>query len=220
MKQLLDLNDALMVLKSVLERISARGGELPKSVVMVGGTALAAHGVRDLSKDVDFYSKNIDETIIYEVEKEFRQIHGRLFKIDVTSSEAIWGRVILKDLEQSPKFTTMSVGQQDVEVKMLTVEDLFFLKLGADREKDRRDLPGLVDRTTSDALTARFNQLIDWMADKNAAMGFMDRFVDVMEEYFELAPQRLMERLELPVQVKDMLLASRVMEGNDGSQEL
>ena len=65
MHQFLDIDDAMVVLRTVLERMSRQGLELPKSVVLVGGTALAAHGIRRLSKDVDFYAQTLDETIIY-----------------------------------------------------------------------------------------------------------------------------------------------------------
>ena len=113
----------------------------------------------------------------------------------------------------------MIISGHEVEVKTLNEEDLFFLKLSADREKDRRDLPFILDRVAPEALVHRFNCLIEWIADKAAAQAFVARFVDVMDEHDLFSPGELLGRLNIPEHVKDMLLASRMMEENDGPQK-
>src|ERR1700759_3133220 len=89
--QLLTLKDALDCIREIYGRHEALGKEVPSFVVLVGGTALAAHDVRDESEDVDFYAPTFDNDILQDAETRLKSRYGDTFKIDATSGENIWG---------------------------------------------------------------------------------------------------------------------------------
>ncbi len=80
-------------------------------------------------------------------------------------------------------------------IKVLSVEDLFLLKLNAGREKDRQDLP----------LIERFNVVVQWHGNKPAIPGYADEFVRQLEACYALAPVQVISRLKLPKFVESML---------------
>jgi len=108
------------------------------------------------------------------VEIEQRGVYGPSFRLDITSGENLWGSILVRDIVASPV-----VAQADAshEVRALSVETLFVLKLASAREKDRQDLDLLARHTSSDAVIDRWNELIKWHGDRHAILGFADALV-------------------------------------------
>lgn len=113
---LVNFEQALACIKEVMERHVLKHGEAPPFIVAVGGTALAAHGIRPLSKDVDYYSPNIDEDVVHQVEQEMKSVYGREFKIDATPGENIWGPIIFRDIAESGEKTVLSIGEFNIRL--------------------------------------------------------------------------------------------------------
>jgi predicted nucleotidyltransferase len=200
---------AIGCLRTIFERQFAKTGRAPTTVVVVGGTALAAHGIRMLSEDVDYFSTEIDEDIVHVVEQECRVTLGEAFKIDATPTENLWGPLLLRDIAHSPVHETIIVGKAKVHIRKLSLEDLVIVKLVAGREKDEQDLLLLADRTEPDALVARFNQVIGWYGDRASVIEFSDRFVDYLESGHGTNPHEVIDNLSIPSHVKEMLKDSR-----------
>lgn len=210
-----NFEQALACIKEVLERHVAKHGEAPPFVVAVGGTAMAAHGIRPLSTDVDYYSPKIDEDIVYQVEKDMKENYGREFKIDATPGENIWGPIIFRDIADSSEKTVISIGDFKIPVKVMSVEDLVMVKLVADRSKDRLDLPLLAGRVEVDTLVDRFNVVSQWHGDRAAAMAFADAFIDFLVHHKAANARDIINRIAVPEYVKEMLTEARTLSGEE-----
>lgn len=200
---------AIECLTTILERQLSKSGHVPTTLVVVGGTALAAHGIRMLSDDVDYYSTEIDEDVVHDVEEAYRSKYGDTFKIDATPTENLWGPLLLRDIAQSPIHQTLVVGSAVVQIRKLSREDLVLVKLIAGREKDEQDLLLLADQTDPETLAARFNQVIGWYGDRASVIEFTDRFVDHLESAHGVNALDLIDNLSVPSYVKEMLKESR-----------
>ncbi len=64
--------DAIKVIKRLLEVADERNEAFEEPVVMVGGTAMAAHGFRKESCDVDLYARDFSLEVVHQVEQEFK----------------------------------------------------------------------------------------------------------------------------------------------------
>ncbi|MEI7606455.1 MAG: hypothetical protein WCJ64_03620 [Rhodospirillaceae bacterium] len=199
---------ALDIVSLVLRRANESGQPIPNFVVLVGGTALSAHAVRDQSEDVDFYTPESMDDAAVEVENELRLTYGSTFKIDVTVGENLWGDILLRDIDKSPELTSLNIGSTIISIKLLPLTDLFLLKLAADREKDRSDLLLMSSRVLPDDVIARFNQLIKWHGNRNAIMGFADSFVITLHNLYNLSKKEIIAKLEAPAYIKVNLTAS------------
>lgn len=205
-EKLLTLDDAKKVISRLIDLSMEKGVPLNGAIVMLGGTALAAHDVRHQSYDVDLFISDFSDEVVLEVEQEFKKIYGDRFRLDVTSVENIWGRVMLRDILDSQDDSVMSCGFQ---LKRLSVEDLFLVKMDTGRVKDEPDLPLLYAKTTPEKLIDRFNVVVKWYGDRNAVLGYADRFVDLLERFGSCNPKEVIEKLNIARPYKEMLLESR-----------
>lgn len=193
---MLAIAEALTVIARLIEQSQRSGEPIHDTIVVVGGTALSAHGIRNLSEDVDLYVKTFSDDVVFQVERELKESYGPAFKLDVTATENLWGFILLRDInEHSPTYRTFEVAGRSFTIKVLSVEDLFLLKLNAGREKDRQDLP----------LIERFNVVVQWHGNKPAIPGYADEFVRQLEACYALAPVQVISRLKLPKFVESML---------------
>ncbi len=212
----INYEQALECIRTILERHVGKHGEAPPFLVVVGGTALAAHGIRTLSTDVDYYSPAVDDDLVFAVEREMKAVYGRDFKIDATQGENLWGPILFRDIASSQEHETVSVGGFTVPVLKLSVEDLAMVKLVAGRQKDKEDLPLIARRTDAESLLDRFNTVVGWHGDRNAVISFADGFVDFVADNFKRDPAEIIERLKVPDFVKEMLREARNI-GLEGS---
>lgn len=203
---MLAIDEALTVIAKLIERSLQVEEPIDHTIVVVGGTALSAHGIRNLSEDVDLYVKTFSDDIVFQVERELMEVYGPAFKIDVTATENLWGFILLRDIEKhSPTYKAIEVSGQIFIVKALSIEDLFLLKLDAGREKDRQDLPLIAARTTPEALIHRFNTIIQWHGNRPALPGYADELVRRMEICYGLEPKQVICQLKLPKFVENLL---------------
>lgn len=190
--------NAVMVIRRLLEVAENHQTPFEEPIVMVGGTAMAAHNIRQLSQDVDIYARDFSDEVVYQVEQEFKPQFGDDFKIDVTSAENIWGDIMLRDIHLSEPDLVMRFGNRDITIRKLRLEDLFLLKLDTGREKDRDDLTALYDKMAPDTLIERFNVVWKWHGNRDAVLGYADRFVSILSQFGHDAPLEVIARLKLP----------------------
>lgn len=203
---MLAIDEALTVIAKLIEQSQRSGAPIHDTIVVVGGTALSAHGIRDLSEDVDLYVKTFSDDVVFQVERELRESYGPAFKLDVTAMENLWGFILLRDIdEHSLTYRTLEAAGRSFTIKALSIEDLFLLKLNAGREKDRQDLPLIAAKTTPEALIERFNVVVQWHGNKPAVPGYADEFVRQLAACYALAPVQVIPRLKLPKFVESML---------------
>ncbi len=203
---MLAIQDALTVIRKLIERSHALGAPIHDTIIVVGGTALGAHGIRAFTEDVDLYLKDFSDEAVFQLERELKPVYGEQFRLDVTATENLWGAILLRDIaEHSPVYQTLEAAGRLFVIKALSVEDLFLLKLSADREKDRQDLPLLAARTTAAALIARFNVVVPWHGQRPAVPRFADELVRQLERHYALTPQQTIPRLDLPKYMVEML---------------
>lgn len=202
---LISYHDALEVLQRLLEVAEQHHEPFEEPIVMIGGTAMAAHHVRRLSYDVDLYVRDFSDEVVHQVEQEFKRTFGDDFKIDVTSGENLWGDILLRDIQQSEPDRVMRVGSRDVTIRKLAIADLFLVKLDTGREKDRDDLSILYEKTDPNILIERFNVIWKWHGNRDAVLGYADSFVAVLQQLGHLDPLDVITRLHIPAYMMKLL---------------
>ena len=170
--------EVLKVVARFLEAASEAGLPVAEPIVLVGGSALAAHGVREDSLDVDIYTPNPPHDVVFRVEKELEAVYGEGFRLDVTGTENVWGNVLLRDIGSSPEVAIIESDGRRVRLQALRLEDVFLLKISAGRKKDRADIALLGRILSVTAVVSRFNQVLPWYGG-TGVMGFAD---DVVSE--------------------------------------
>ena len=192
--------DILSIIKRLLMVAEEYNEPFGEPIVMVGGTAMTAHRIRKQSFNVDLYARIFSDDVIHQVEQEFREQFGSMFKIDVTSTENIWGMIMLRDIHKSEPDTTIQVGDNQYTIQKLSYEDLFLLKLDSNRKKDQDDLPILYEKTNLDLLVKRFNIIVmelKWHGDRDSVLGYADSFVAAMKKFGNHDPVDVISSLNL-----------------------
>ncbi|HET7500913.1 MAG TPA: hypothetical protein VFK02_07925 [Kofleriaceae bacterium] len=186
----------------LVEFARARGETLRSPIVLVGGTALAGWRIRAYSRAVDLYMPEVSAEAVEAVEQELRGRYGAAFRLDVTTGENVWGSILVRDIAHSPVLGQIA----ELELRALSIEDLFLLKLASGRSQDVVDLDLIAPRTGVDALVARWNQLVKWHGDRHAILGFADALVIQLQRLFGCAPVATIARLDLTTGQRDLLL--------------
>lgn len=182
----LGFEEAAAIVAELAEACALRTGELPETIVMVGGTALAARAVRALSYDVDVYLDRLDDDAIAAVAAKYARRYGPSFKIDATPSETIWGAIAIRDIAASPLVARAETRFGPVEIRALTVETLYLVKAAADRDKDRTDLVSLAAHTDYASVVERARTVFPWYGDRGAFPDFVERLGRRMSEHFSV----------------------------------
>lgn len=197
--------DAIEVVAEICRRHQERHGHMPQTIVTVGGTALAAHGVRILSEDVDLYLEDIDDDIIRDVENTYVEKFGETFKIDATLARSIWGRFELMDIASSPIKWTIPVGEIDLEIRALDLVTLYCIKAVADREKDRDDRKELSKRVNLEPLLVRATTLCKWIGDRPKIPETILLLSSWISRDFGMTEDDVIERLAASERVKELI---------------
>jgi hypothetical protein len=205
---LLSYDDALAVIRRLVEVAASRGEALGSPIVLLGGTAMAAWRIRDHSNDVDLYVPEVPAESVEAVEKELRGVYGEGFRLDVTSGENVWGSILVRDIASSP---SLGVIGDRIELRALRVEDLFLLKLASGRARDLDDLDLLAACTSADALVSRWNELVKWHGDRHAILGFADALVMHLVRLYRCDAAEIIGRLAVTSGQRES--CSRRMEG-------
>lgn len=181
---------------SLIEVSDLRGEPIGDFIVLVGGSAMAAHGIRAMSRDVDAYTPVVSDEAVAQVESEYRARYGPGFRLDVTTVENLWGLIMIRDLDQSPRITEIETPTGRAHaVRALAVEDLFVLKVASGRERDSGDLPLLAPYSSPDAIISRFNALLPGIGNRTAIPAIADALVASLAAQYALPPAETIERL-------------------------
>lgn len=209
--------DSLNIIKELVARVHAAGQPISPTIVLVGGNALAFHGIRKMSEDVDAFIASFPPQVVEELEADLQKVFGPLFKLDVTPTENLWGNFLIRDIEQNSCLAEIfEVGGQTYQVRALTIEDLLIAKLDSERQKDKNDLAGLARHTTADALIARFNKLVLWYGNRDGVPAYTERFVELLANQYGRPPAEIIPQLNITSGVKQML--SDAFLGDDEGQ--
>lgn len=205
-QSMLRLDDAVGIIEELVRRSVASGRAIDHTIILVGGSALAAHGVRALSEDVDLFARSFSLDVVATLEAEERARRGPLFKLDATSTENLWGAILVRDIEQDARtlVRALDIGGQRIEIRAIGIETLFLLKVAAGRERDWRDLPLLAAKTSAQAVIARFNTLVQWHGDFHALAAFADGVVANLRSLFGCGLE-VIDQLQLPDYIRRML---------------
>ncbi|MEW6751821.1 MAG: nucleotidyl transferase AbiEii/AbiGii toxin family protein [Candidatus Latescibacterota bacterium] len=200
------LDEALRIIETLIRRSVAARQPIDHTIIMVGGTALAAHRVRRLSEDIDVFMRTFSIDLVVALEAEERLRHGAGFKLDVTGTENLWGAILVRDIDQDARtlVEAFEIDGERFEIRAISVETLFLLKVAAGRQRDRDDLPLLAAKTSAEALIERFNTLVQWHGDRHALAGFADEVVVQLRSSFGCGVE-VIGRLDLPELVRRML---------------
>ena len=191
------------VVRRLIEVSEQRGEPIGSLIVLVGGSAMAAHGIRGESRDVDAYSPVVSDEAVAQVEAELRMTYGDGFRIDLTTVENIWGLIMIRDLARAPRVTQIvSPGGRTHTVRALSIEDLYVLKVASGRRRDNDDLPLIAPRTSADAIVARFNALLPGIGNRAAIPAIADALVRNLAAHYGLAPARIIEQLAVSSGIK------------------
>jgi hypothetical protein len=199
-------SEALEVVAALEAECRARGAPIGDPVVLVGGSAMAAHGLRQRSVDVDLFVGSASDDAVNAVERRLRTRFGPAFRLDVTTGENLWGILLLRDLATSPIVGTIETPDGRRPLRALRPEDLFFLKLLADRPKDREDIPLIAKVLSVEAVTARFAEVLPWLGNRSAVLGFADAVIRSLVEHLGADGRQLARTLRVSEHVRAELI--------------
>ncbi len=205
-RNIVDWDTTQQVLRDLIEAHSrvGRAGQ----VVVVGGSAMLAHQIRISSGDIDVFSPVFDQDIVQDIEDLYQATLGEDFRIDATSTENIWGNILIRDIEkESPTIGYVDTASGRWTVHTLSIETLFLVKMEAGRAKDQEDLPGIARRTSMEKVADRFVQLAPWHGIPDAITGFADRFIAKAQQLWGALPGDTLSRISpgLPKRSLQML---------------
>lgn len=201
-----DWDTTQRILRDLIEAHSRAGRA--GQIVVVGGSAMLAHQIRISSGDLDVYSPVFDQDIVQDVEERYQSTLGDDFRIDATSTENIWGAILIRDIEKdSPIMGHIDTASGRWTLRTMSIETLFLVKMEAGRAKDHEDLPGIARRTSMEKVADRFVRLAPWHGIPDALAGFADRFIGKAQELWGAPPEKTLSRIApgLPKRVLRML---------------
>jgi hypothetical protein len=171
------LKEAIEVIRDLLREYLKRTGKLPETIVAVGGTALAILRIRERSDDLDLYLSEVDDGAVDATVNRYRAKYGAQFKIDVTPANTLWGAFAVKDIEESPVTESIEIEGRSIQIRVLSPETMYLIKVAADRPKDRDDVPLIGKHCDYAALIARAKRLLPWYADRSSLAEYVERLV-------------------------------------------
>lgn len=154
------LKEAIEVIRDLLREYLKRTGKLPETIVAVGETALAILRIRERSDDLDLYLSEVDDGAVDATVNRYRAKYGAQFKIDVTPANTLCGAFAVKDIEESPVTESIEIEGRSIQIRVLSPETMYLIKVAADRPKDRDDVPLIGKHCDYAALIARAKRLL------------------------------------------------------------
>ena len=192
------LDDVLALIGEMARLHLEKHGRIPEMIVAVGGTALAAHGIRPASFDVDLYVPEVDDDIVDILGERGRKQFGSQFRFDVTPVNTIWGYMAIRDIEASPAFRQLQVGTRSVTVRALSLETSYVLKAAAGRTKDLDDLPVIAPHVSLAAVLQRANETLGWFGDRTRLPEYVETLSRVLARDFGQGVDEIDAALSLP----------------------
>lgn len=142
-------------IKELAARYVHKTGRAPRMLITFGGSAMALHGIRATSEDVDLYAPDPKLlSLARDVERETG------YTIDLTNKKNLMGDLVIKDIEEDAEvMERVEVLGQEVDIAAISPETLFVIKANTLREKDRDDLFLILPYTSWPKVIARMATL-------------------------------------------------------------
>lgn len=156
---------ALDLVQDLIARHVAQLGEAPRTIVLAGDAALAAHGIRARIPELQLYLSVLDYDVVAASEDAARERLGWEIELAVTSVATLWGPLIVRDIDRSPVFAKLQLGGKRVPVRVLSPETLFILAAAAEPDGDPEDLDVIARHTTAGRILARGRKTAEWFGD-------------------------------------------------------
>lgn len=152
----IDIDGLVKTIISLNHEYISLNGKQPRTLIAVGGSAMALHGIRSVSADIDLYSP---EDGFMPIAEQVEAASG--LRIDVTSKTVLWGVLDIADIERDAKvIKSAAIDGFSVDIAAISPETLFVIKASTLREKDRDDLPLILPFTSIQAILARADELV------------------------------------------------------------
>ena len=132
------------------------------------------------------------------VQEKYRRKHGHAFKIDATAVNTLWGDIAVNDIDQSPTIAMLDVDGHAVEIRALSAETMYPLKVAAYRTKDIPDLPLIAERCSSQSILIRAKQIFPWYADRSAFPEYAERLARCIARDFDMRLEGVEAAFALP----------------------
>ncbi len=211
-----DKIDPLGVIRYLLGARSNQNFERESMVVvLLGGSALSVHNVRESNNDIDLYCSDGMELPAPSVMASLvsRGESNEGFGVDSTDDTHLWGQVNVADIESdSGVVGQFNVDGLQVIVRALSLETLFILKTDAGRDKDLLDVALIASHITPMKIVTRLNSLM-----KCNDSSFMTHLVattlsEISLQYMHLDQEtllpKLIAKLDLDYSQKELLAAN------------
>jgi len=191
--QIVNRDQAVDIIRELAKDYMEAHGEPPRTIIVVGGTAMSLRRLRDESEDVDiFYPDDAFRTIAEDLERRSG------FRIDVTSKNNLWGQLKIHDIEHDAQVVeSIDIEGFAVDIAAISPETLFVIKSSSMRDKDRGDLPLLMEVTTPAQIMARAECLLKTLETRQDREEFLGNILSEMQlvlleevkpEWFTQAP--------------------------------
>lgn len=72
-REIVNWEDTIQIVNDLIRQHGNINGRRGGQIILVGGSAMLAHGVRISSGDIDLYSPDLDADIVFDVEKSLQQ---------------------------------------------------------------------------------------------------------------------------------------------------
>ncbi|MHB1903762.1 MAG: DUF6036 family nucleotidyltransferase [Ferrimicrobium sp.] len=156
MEQLIDRNSALRIIGELVESYVRRHHRAPRTIIVIGGTAMAMRRLRERSLDIDIFHP---DDAFAEVARELEERSG--YRIDVTNRRTLWGEIAVLDIESDAEvMETLEIEGFTVDIAAISPETLFVIKASSMRDKDRADLGAIMTATSPEKVIERAGYLI------------------------------------------------------------
>ncbi|MEY2341507.1 hypothetical protein AB4090_05275 [Acidithiobacillus sp. IBUN Pt1247-S3] len=158
--KLLGREDATQTIRQLYQAYVDQYHRIPRMLIAVGGTAMAYHDMRKLSEDIDLYCP---EDAFLPLAAELEAASG--LRIDVTSQTTLFGQLDIRDIEKDAQVMENVEVEMDgksfsIDIAAISPETLFVIKANTMREKDRDDLPAILEKTSPEQVFQRLEVLL------------------------------------------------------------
>jgi hypothetical protein len=144
----------------------------------------------------------LSEVDVAKLNETGRKKFGTQFKLDVTPVNTVWGYMAIQDIEQSPAFDTIVIGDRNVALRALTLETCYLLKAAAGREKDLEDLSDIAPRVTFNSVVQRANQTLGWVGDRKRLPEYLETLSRMLARDFGKSLEETDSAIAMPDAVR------------------
>ena len=191
--KMLGREDATRTIRQLYQAYVDQHHRVPRMLIAIGGTAMAYHDMRKLSEDIDLYCP---EDAFLPLAAELETATG--LRIYVTSQTTLFGTLDIRDIEEDARVMENVEVEMDgksfsVDIAAISPETLFVIKANTLREKDRDDLPAILEKTSPEQVFQRLEVLLShagsWGARRDLLLNVANEMqivtLDLRPEWFQ-----------------------------------